>query len=521
MKELKELKFEELTLEQKLGLTINMALHGRDVDDEYVFAQIKKRAVGSVWIQQGIGNFKERIAKVREIADYPILIITDGESGVGDFLVGKHNAIGTTGSNKHAYAFGKAVGVTARKLGYNVVCDPVVDMKDGSMRSMGTDKEKVTELAVAIAKGMHDGGVLTVGKHYPGGKYTNSVDSHMAESTALDTADELMDYALYPYIKLWNEGLLDGIMTKHQRFVNIDDKYPASLSKTVIDILRNKGYDGFAITDALCMMSIRAKFGDVEAKGLALNAGNDILLPYFPNNEQQFNEYMEAYKSGLISNEALDAAVKRVLEAQHKTTLLPKDAELTDGDIATFNSINKDGIYTKIDEGTPKTISRDGKHFFIISVKQETDIKDGRVDVDTFSIGWQKPERIVKKIKELFPNAGYQIIHEFPSQYDMMKSLDNSLGCDQLVIVTFSEALAGTGPEFLTHRLVNLISAMQLTDRISTLIHFGNPHVLEELPHIPRMIFGGHSADSVDAALEVLAGEYPANGTPTYNFKLQ
>ena len=313
MKKLTELKFEELTLEQKLGLTINMALHGRDVDDEYVFAQIKKRAVGSVWIQQGIGNFKERIAKVREIADYPILIITDGESGVGDFLVGKHNAIGTTGSNKHAYAFGKAVGVTARKLGYNVVCDPVVDMKDGSMRSMGTDKEKVTELAVAIAKGMHDGGVLTVGKHYPGGKYTNSVDSHMAESTALDTADELMDYALYPYIKLWNEGLLDGIMTKHQRFVNIDDKYPASLSKTVIDILRNKGYDGFAITDALCMMSIRAKFGDVEAKGLALNAGNDILLPYFPNNEQQFNEYMEAYKSGLISNEALDAAVKRVL----------------------------------------------------------------------------------------------------------------------------------------------------------------------------------------------------------------
>ena len=521
MKEITELKFEELTLEQKLGLTINMVLHGRDVDDEYVFEQIKKRAVGSVWIQQGIGNYKERIAKVREIADYPILIITDGESGVGDFLVGKHNAIGTTGSAKHAYAFGKCVGVTARKLGYNVVCDPVVDMIDGSMRSLGTDREKVAELAEAIARGMHDGGVLTVAKHYPGGKMVSNVDTHMAEATSIDTAEELLETGIYPYLRLREKGLLDGIMTRHQRFVNIDDKYPASLSKKVIDILRNKGYDGFAITDALCMMGIRAKFDDVEAKGLALNAGNDILLPYFPNNEQQFNEYLEAYNSGLVSEEALDAAVKRVLAAQHKTMLLPTDTELSDEDIATFNSINKDGIYTRLDEGIGQTISRDGKHFFIISVKQETDIKGGRVDVDTFSIGWQKPERIVKKIQELFPNAGYQIIHEFPSQYDMTKSLDNSLGCDQLVVMTFTEALACTGPEFLTHRLVNLISAMQLTDRISTLIHFGNPHVLEELPHIPRVILGGHSADSVDAALEVLAGEYPANGTPTYDFKLK
>ncbi len=521
MKEITELKFEELTLEQKLGLTINMVLHGRDVDDEYVFDQIKKRAVGSVWIQQGIGNYKERIAKVREIADYPILIITDGESGVGDFLVGKHNAIGTTGSVKHAYAFGKAVGVTSRKLGYNVVCDPVVDMKDGSMRSLGTDREKVAELSLAISQGMHDGGVLSVAKHFPVGQKRDNVDAHMAESTCGDTEEELLEYCLYPYMKLRENGLLDGVMTTHTRYPNIDEKYPASLSKTVIDILRNSGFDGFAITDALCMMGIRAKFDDVEAKGLALNAGNDILLPYFPNNEQQFNEYLEAYNSGLVSEEALDAAVKRVLAAQHKTMLLPTDTELSDEDIATFNSINKDGIYTRLDEGIGQTISRDGKHFFIISVKQETDIKDGRVDVDTFSIGWQKPERIVKKIQELFPNAGYQIIHEFPSQYDMTKSLDNSLGCDQLVVMTFTEALACTGPEFLTHRLVNLISAMQLTDRISTLIHFGNPHVLEELPHIPRVILGGHSADSVDAALEVLAGEYPANGTPTYDFKLK
>ena len=524
MKKLTELKFEELTLERKLGLTMTMTLHGTwrtEEEMEYVYDLIRKRALGCVWVQQGYANTVEVIKKVREIADYPILIMTDAESGVGEYLVGKHNAIGTTGSTKHAYAFGKAVGVTARKMGYNVVCDPVVDMNDGSMRSMGTDKVKVAELAMSMAKGMHDGGVLTVAKHYPGGTPNIKVDAHMAESTSLSTKEELLDYALYPYIKLWEAGLLDGLMTKHCRFINIDNDYPASLSKKVIDIIREQGYEGFAITDALCMMGIRAKFGDVESKALAVNAGNDLLLPYVRENEDMLNQYKEAYEKGMINDEALDAAVKRVLATQHKTLSLPTEGDLTEDEINTFNSINKDGVYVRKDEGLCDSISKDGKHFFIIAAKQEAVVKDGKVDVDTFSNGWHKPERIVAKIKELFPNANYQIIHEFPSQNEMMTVLSNSLGCDQLVVMTFTEAFAYTGPEYLTHRMVNLISAMQLTDRISTLIHYGNPHVLEELPHIPRVIFGGHATDSVDATLEVLAGDYSANGVPTYEFKLQ
>lgn len=525
---MKELKFEDLTLEQKLGMTLNMVMHSSSKDDDFIYELIKKRALGTVWIQQGYKNrkanelAKERIAKVREIADYPILIITDAESGVGEeFFVGKHNAVGTTGSVKHAYAFGKAIGVEARKWGYNVVCDPVVDFRDGSMRSLGTDKEKVAELSMAIAQGMHDGGVLTVAKHYPGGKTVAEVDTHMAEATSLDTKEELLDYHLYPYLKLNEAGLLDGIMTGHKRFVNIDDKYPASLSKKVIDIIREQGFKGFAITDGMCMMGIRARFADVEAKGLALNAGNDILLPFFPTNKQQYEEYVQAYNEGRISDEALDTAVKRVLEAQHKTTLLPTDAELTEEEISTFKKISKDGVYTKTDDGTKATISRDGNHFFIISVKQDIGLNEGKPAIDTFSGGWQDPERIAKKIEELFPNAKYMFIHEFPSQGEMTLSSERSLGCDELVFMTFSEFLANTGPEHITLRTVNLINAMQLTDRISTLIHIGNPHTIEVLPHIKRVIFGGLSPESIDTTLEVLAGTYPANGRPTYDINLK
>ncbi len=320
--------------------------------------------------------------------------------------------------------------------------------------------------------------------------------------------------------KLNEAGLLDGIMTKHCRFVNIDDKYPASLSKKVINIIREQGYDGFAITDALCMMGIRANFNDIEAKALALNAGNDIPLPYNKRNRTHYEEYLQAYNDGIISDEMLDAAVKRVLEAQHKVMLLTKDAELTEEEITTFKSINKDGVYTHIDEGVPATISRDGNHYFVISIKQETGLSDGKPDVDTFSGGWQDPERIAKKIEDLFPNAKYKFIHEFPSQGELVQTYEDTLDCDELVFMTFSEALAYVGPEHLTTRMKNLINSMQGTERISTLIHIGNPHMVEDLPHVKRLIFGGLSTESVETTLEVLAGTYPANGKPTYKINL-
>jgi hypothetical protein len=44
-----------------------------------------------------------------------------------------------------------------------------------------------------MAKGMHDGGVLTVGKHYPGGNNPLAIDSHMAESVCFQTEEELLE----------------------------------------------------------------------------------------------------------------------------------------------------------------------------------------------------------------------------------------------------------------------------------------------------------------------------------------
>ncbi len=525
---MKELKFEELSLKQKLGMTYIAYSNGWTLTEEYeewIIGMIKERALGGLWVVPNTGH-GDKLAKFMEraksAADYPLLVFTDAESGLGEFLVGKHNAIGATGSEECAYTFGKLVAITARKMGYNTVCDPVIDLSaTGSQRSLGQDKEKVAALAVAIARGMHDGGVLTIGKHYPGGDNPLRVDSHMAESISYQTEEDLLDYSLYPYKRLIDEGLLDGIMTSHKRFVNIDPDYPASLSKKVNDIIRRQGFDGISITDALCMMGILSKFGYVESKGLAIAGGNDMALPYFKDNKEAFDAYCECWEKGMITEERLNEAVRRVLEAQHKTLSEPKFTEITDEDRRIFESINRNGIYADVDEGLTVSLKEGKKYYFAIMARPETDIEGAKPGVDTFNNGWYYIDRISDRLKELFPDCKIRIFHEFPTQGQCCDIVSESIKYDDVVFFTFVEPLAYTGPEALTHRLVNLIKAMQLTNRISTVVHFGNPFVLEALEHIPRVLIGGNSENSVNAAIDVLAGKNEAKGVLTYDIKLK
>ena len=88
MKEIRELKFEEMTEKQKLGFIHTPLLHLNCVTEEaldYVLGLIRERSLGAVWIQwfdepENAELAKKYISLVREAADYPILIITDLET---------------------------------------------------------------------------------------------------------------------------------------------------------------------------------------------------------------------------------------------------------------------------------------------------------------------------------------------------------------------------------------------------------------------------------------------------------
>ena len=100
--------------------------------------------------------------------------------------------------------------------------------------------------------------------------------------------------------------------------------------------------------------------------------------------------------------------------------------------------------------------------------------------------------------------------------------LEESVNYEDVIFITFVDAVAYIGKECFTSRIISIIEAMQVTNKISALVHFGNPYPLEELAHIPRIVVGTVSSEkNVYNALEVLAGNYPAKGVPTYDISLK
>ena len=169
MKELKELRFEDLNTDQKIGMVMAAIVNSPRPQDrdkygtfqsnfDFVIELIKNHSLGAVWVTPTmLDYFPEVMPRLKEAADYPLLIFTDAENGFGDYKIGRHNALGVADSEELAYVFGKVTAIEARKKGYNVVCDPVIDMTDWSApcgapnRSMGSDKYRVTALAAAEA----------------------------------------------------------------------------------------------------------------------------------------------------------------------------------------------------------------------------------------------------------------------------------------------------------------------------------------------------------------------------------
>ena len=172
MKTVKELQFDTLTTEQKIGLLLCANLNHGEKDVEDALAMIREHRLGAVWVTTNNRNRDEILRRVREVADYPILIFCDAEDGFGDCKIPA--AISLSAANareEYAYSFGRATSAALSAMGYNVVCNPVLDRSlqnypcGGVTRSISPDKEIVARLGAAVARGMHDGGTLSVAKH--------------------------------------------------------------------------------------------------------------------------------------------------------------------------------------------------------------------------------------------------------------------------------------------------------------------------------------------------------------------
>lgn len=178
---------------------------------------------------------------------------------------------------------GRTIGEQLAAAGINLNLAPVVDLNVnptnpsiGALgRSYSADPQRVRELAAGSISGQREHGVLTTLKHFPGlGSATGDTDREFVDIT--DTWDGI---ELTPFRQLTAAGIADVVMTANALNGQIDRRYPASLSRATVELLRSdSGWNGPAITDDLGAGAIRDSYSNDEALRRALNAGNDLLL---------------------------------------------------------------------------------------------------------------------------------------------------------------------------------------------------------------------------------------------------
>lgn len=83
-------------------------------------------------------------------------------------------ALAATGDPKLVYEISKAIAIELKTIGFSIILGPVLDVVTKlshqlvGVRSFGTTVEDVQKYGLMCARGLRDGGLFTVGKHFPG-----------------------------------------------------------------------------------------------------------------------------------------------------------------------------------------------------------------------------------------------------------------------------------------------------------------------------------------------------------------
>lgn len=165
-------------------------------------------------------------------------------------------------------------------IGINATCAPVVDLRfEGADdiigdRSFGSDPEIVAKLAMSAIDGIEHVGGNAVIKHIPGhGRAT--CDSHLALPVVKASLEDL-ENTDFKAFKLVGDHC-NYAMTAHIVYEALDPDLPATLSKDVIDYIRQEiGFTGTLMSDDISMKALRGDLGDLAVS--ALNAGCDLVL---------------------------------------------------------------------------------------------------------------------------------------------------------------------------------------------------------------------------------------------------
>lgn len=206
------------------------------------------------------------------------------------------------------------------ELGLNLNLAPVVDVTTSSSaymynRSLGQSTSVTSDFAKTVIDASKGGGVSYTLKHFPG--YGNNSDTHTTGAVDNRSFDEILKNDLPPF-KSGIEAGAEAVLVSHNTVNSIDPDNPASLSKSVHNLLRNElSFTGVIITDDLSMGAVSSVDNAVIK---AILAGNDLIIT--TDYKSDISSVKNAIENGSISENFIDRIAFKILSWKYYKGLM-------------------------------------------------------------------------------------------------------------------------------------------------------------------------------------------------------
>ena len=520
-----ESTYQSMTQEEKIGqLFCPIEFSTRE---EELKNLVEKKHIGGVLYREGRGEeIMESHRILQKYSKIPLLIASNLEMGgtgaaVEGTFYGREMLVAATGNEERAYQLGKVSCAEGAAVGVNWAFAPVVDI-DGNfrnpilnVRTFGDDKERIKKMGAAYMRAATEEGVAVSIKHYPGDG-VDERDQHLLTSVNSLSCEQWDASYGDIYKTLIEKGALT-VMAGHIALPAYEEKFdgkpcdkviPATLSKNILQkLLREQlGFNGLITTDATPMVGFTCAEERQKAVPMAIENGCDMFL-FNKDFEEDIIFMSEGVKNGLLSEQRLEEAVKRILatkaalklhiKQQNKTLVPPKEA------LAVLKC-EKHDTWAKqcADEGV--TLVKDTQKLLPISAD-----KQKRILLEIMG-DFQSNERVCTYFKTLLENEGFEVfvyekeelgrgegklfdtVGEFKDKYDMVIYIGN--------IETVSNK---TVARLDWHTLFGLGNNMPwFVHEVPTMfISVGNPYHLMDVPMIKTFINGYCNSEYVIKAI--------------------
>jgi len=202
-----------------------------------------------------------------------------------------------------------------KQLGFDLDLGPVSDVCSGQSsimwgRCYGTDPAAVAGAVGPVVDGIHDAGMLSAAKHFPG-----HGDTGVSSETALPRIDESLATIrardLPPFQADIAHGV-DFVLLGHLFYPALDPVRSADLSPATIQLLRSDlGFRGAIISDDMEMGAITSSTPTPEAAVQFLAAGGDMVMVahHLDVADATYDAIKAAVLSGRLPRARLDQAV--------------------------------------------------------------------------------------------------------------------------------------------------------------------------------------------------------------------